>query len=171
MDRIVTQEQAAALVGLLQSLLRELAIGSTDPAVELPLAQLRVCRVLCNGPQSISAISRELGVSLSAVTQLADRLERAKLVRRLAEDNDRRIRCLQLTDRGETLLRLHDAERIRRMAAALERLTPEARDQAAATLDMLARASAAARGQDGDGKKDGDGKIDSVHILTSKVLL
>ena len=171
MDQDHIFEQARTFVAQLQTLLRELTVGSKDPAVELPLAQLRVCRVLCDGPHSISAISRELGVSLSAVTQLADRLERAKLVRRLAEDTDRRIRCLQLTDRGETLLRLHDAERIRRMAAALERLTPEARDQAAATLDMLARASAASRGQDGDGKKDGDGKIDSVHILTSKVLL
>jgi DNA-binding MarR family transcriptional regulator len=171
MDQIVSQEQAAAFVGSLQSLLRELTIGSTDAAIELPLAQLRVCRVLCDGPQSISAISRELGVSLSAVTQLADRLERAKLVRRLAEDTDRRIRCLQLTNRGEMLLRLHDAERIRRMAAALEQLTPKTRGEAAAALDMLVRASVAARSHDGNGEKDGDGKIDGVHILTSKVLL
>ena len=165
MDRTVSQEQATAFVEMLQSLLRELTIGANDPAVELPLAQLRVCRVLCGGPQSISAISRELGVSLSAVTQLADRLERAKLVRRLAEDNDRRIRCLQLTARGERLLRLHDEERIRRMAAALEHLTPKARNEAASTLDRLVRASVAARGQIGNGKKDG------VHISTSKVLL
>jgi len=171
MDRTVSQEQATAFVGLLQSLLRQLTIGSSDPAVELPLAQLRVCRVLRRGPQSISAISRELGVSLSAVTQLGDRLERAKLVRRLAEDNDRRIRCLQLTARGETLLRHHDEERIRRMAAALEHLTPKARKEAAATLDMLVRASVMARGQDGDGKKDRDGKKDGSHISTSKVFL
>jgi DNA-binding MarR family transcriptional regulator len=169
MHATVPQEQAAALIGSLQSLLRELSIGSTDPAVELPLAQLRVCRVLCSGPQSISAISRELGVSLSAVTQLGDRLERAKLVRRLAEDNDRRIRCLQLTARGERLLRLHDEERVRRMAAALGELTPQARQEAAAALDMLVLASAAARSRDGNGKSDGtgDGSLNS----TSKVLL
>jgi DNA-binding MarR family transcriptional regulator len=169
MHATVPQEQAAALVGSLQSLLRELSIGATDPAVELPLAQLRVCRVLCSGPQSISAISRELGVSLSAVTQLGDRLERAKLVRRLAEDNDRRIRCLQLTARGERLLRLHDEERVRRMAAALAELTPQARQEAATALDMLVRASAAARSRDGNGKNDGtgDGSLNS----TSKVLL
>jgi DNA-binding MarR family transcriptional regulator len=165
MDRTVLQEQARTVVGLLQSLLRQLTIGSNDPAVELPLAQLRVCRVLSNGLQSISAISRELGVSLSAVTQIADRLERADLVRRVTEDNDRRIRCLQLTSRGETLLRLHDEERIRRMAATLEQLTPKARKEATAALDMLVRASIAARGQDGEGEKDG------FPISTSKVLL
>jgi DNA-binding MarR family transcriptional regulator len=165
MNRAVSQEQAAEFVVLLQSLLRELAIGTNDPAAELPLAQLRVCRVLCGGPQSISAISRELGVSLSAVTQSADRLERAKLVRRLAEDNDRRVRCLQLTAHGERLLRHHDKERVRRMAAVLKHLTPKARNEAVSTLDGLVRASFAARGQNGNGKNGGP------HNSTSKVLL
>jgi DNA-binding MarR family transcriptional regulator len=165
MNQTVSPEQAAEFVGLLQSLLRELTIGTNDPAIELPLVQLRVCRVLCSGPQSISAISRELGVSLSAVTQLADRLERAKLVRRLAEDNDRRIRCLRLTAHGERLLRQHDEERVRRMAAVLKHLTPKARDEAASTLDRLVQASVAARGQNGNGKSGGP------HISSSKVLL
>ena len=165
MNRTVSAEQAKTFVDLLQSLMRGLTIGLDDPAVELPLAQLRVCRVLSNGLQSISAISRELGVSLSAVTQLADRLERAELVRRVAEDNDRRVRCLQLTARGEALLRLHDEERIQRMAVVLENLTPAKRDEAAAVLDMLLRASVAARRQDGDGETDGS------QISTSKVLL
>ena len=165
MDRTVSQEQAAALVGSVQSLLRELTSGSSDPAAELPLAQLRVCRVLSSGLQSVSVVSRELGVSLSAVTQIADRLERAHLVRRVTEDNDRRIRCLQLTPRGEKLLRLHDEERIRRMAAALEHLTPRARQEAAAALDILVRASIVTRRQESDGK-GGD-----PEIPTSKVLL
>ncbi len=165
MDRTVSQEQAATLVGLVQSLLRELTSGWNDVAGELPLAQLRVCRVLSDGLQSISAISRELGVSLSAITQIADRLERAHLVRRVTEDNDRRIRCLQLTARGEKLLELHDEERIRRMAAALAQLAPKAREEATAALEMLVRASIAARGPNGNGKS-GD-----LSISTSKALL
>jgi DNA-binding MarR family transcriptional regulator len=145
MSSVVSRERAGEFVGLLQSLLRELTTGTNDPAVELPLAQLRVCRVLCNGRQSVSAISRELGVSLSAVTQIADRLERAKLIDRVADGGDRRIRCLQLTARGEKLLRLHDEERIRRAAAMLGELTPEARETAAEVVEMLAHAAAAAR--------------------------
>ncbi len=163
MGRTVPEEQATYFVGLLQSLLRGLTVGSNDPAVELPLAQLRVCRVLGDGPRSISAISRELGVSLSAVTQIGDRLERAKLVRRVTEDNDRRVRCLQLTSHGETLLRLHDEERVRRMATLLERLTPKTRQRAAKMLETLVRATRATRPQDGDGKA-----ARSVH-LASKV--
>ncbi len=165
MDHTVSREQAAAFVRFLHSLLRELTVGSNDPTAELPLGQLRVCRVLTGGLQSISAISRELGVSLSAITQIADRLERARLVRRLTEDNDRRVRCLQLTARGEKLLRLHDEERVRRMAAALEQLTPAEREQAAAALDMLVRASMAARAADGNDKAAGP------YNSTSEVLL
>ena len=53
----------------------------------------------------MSALSRELGVSLSALTQIADRLERARLVKRTAAEDDRRVRCLQLTARGEKMMR------------------------------------------------------------------
>jgi len=56
--------------------------GLNDPAVELPLAQLKVCSLLYGGPLSMSAWA-ELGVSLSAMTQIADRLERARLVKRV----------------------------------------------------------------------------------------
>jgi DNA-binding MarR family transcriptional regulator len=145
MSRAVSRQQAVAFVGLLQSLLRELTAGTKDPAVQLPLAQLRVCRVLCDGQQSMSAVSRDLGVSLSAVTQIADRLERAKLIDRVPDGGDRRIRCLRLTRRGQTLLRRHDEERIRQTAAMLGQLPTEARKLAASVMETLGRAAAAAR--------------------------
>ena len=170
MDRRQSDEQAKTLVALLQTLLRELTAGSTDAAVELPVAQLRVCHVLRDGPRSLSAIGQELHVSPSAVTQIADRLERARLVRRVAEGADRRIRRLQLTERGEAMMRTHDDERIRRTAAALDRMTPDAIKQAVAALENLGRAAAAARAAN---RKTADGKADGRRVLlsTSKVLL
>jgi DNA-binding MarR family transcriptional regulator len=145
MRRPASAKQAEEFVVALQSLLRELTVGSRDPVAGLPLAQLRVCRVLCDGPCSVSAISRALCISPSAVTQSADRLERAKLVRRVADHNDRRVRCLRLTARGESLLRRHDEERIRRAAAMLGQMTLKARHEAAAAMRQLAVAAAAAR--------------------------
>jgi DNA-binding MarR family transcriptional regulator len=145
MSRAVSRRQAVEFVGLLQALLRELTAGTNDPASDLPLAQLRVCRVLCDGRQSMSAVSRELGVSLSAVTQIADRLQRSKLIDRVADDGDRRIRCLRLTKRGQTLLQRHDEERIRRTSAMLGQLPPEARKRAATVMESLGCAAAAAR--------------------------
>jgi DNA-binding MarR family transcriptional regulator len=152
MNRAVSRRQAQVFVGLLQSLLRELTTGTDDPAIELPLAQLRVCRVLDAGRQSISAISRELGVSLPAVTQIADRLERGKLVDRVNDHSDRRVRCLQLTKRGQTLLQRHDEERIRRTAAMLKQLPCAARKQAAAVMESLGHAAAAARSKNHNGR-------------------
>jgi DNA-binding MarR family transcriptional regulator len=156
--------QAENVATLLRSLLRELTAGLDDPAVDLPLAQLRVCTVLYGGPRPMSSLGRELGVSLSAITQIADRLERAGLVRRVAEDQDRRVRRLRLTGRGEKMIRLHEEKRIQRTAAALEQLTPEAIKQAAAALETLGRAAAAARGQDGESGRR------SLSFSTSKVL-
>jgi DNA-binding MarR family transcriptional regulator len=97
----------------------------------------------------MSDLSRELAVSLSAMTQIADRLERAKLVRRVSTANDRRIRRLQLTDRGKRVMQLHETARIDRVLAVFELLTPKTRKEALATLETLLRASMAAREQDG----------------------
>ncbi len=162
MARPISEKHAKTFVGLLQTFLRELSAGSNDPAAVLPLAQLRVCRVLSGGPQSISVISRELSVSPSAVTQIADRLERARLVRRLAEGGDRRVRRLQLTERCQRMMRRHDEERIRRTAAALNELTPAARKEAAAVLKMLGLA--AARSKNGDGETCGSGILKSKAV-------
>ena len=137
--RAVRPEQAQKVADLLHALLRELAIGLHDPAVEMPLAQLRVCNVLHDGPRSMSALGRELGVSLSAITQIADRLERVGLVNRVVRRTDRRVRSLQLTEHGEKMIRRHDEVRIQRMASLLEHLTSKAREEAAATLETLIR--------------------------------
>lgn len=73
MDSTVTLTQARMLAGMLPTLMRQLVAGHDDPAGELPLRQLRVCSILCGGPRPMSWLSRELGVSLSAMTQIASK--------------------------------------------------------------------------------------------------
>jgi DNA-binding MarR family transcriptional regulator len=114
-------------------------------ATELPLAQLRVCTLLQNGPQKMSTLSREVGVTLSAMTQIADRLERANMVTRVSMGKDRRVRQLQLTEHGEHLMRRRDGERLRAAQAALRQLAPEARDATLKNLEQLLRACLAAK--------------------------
>src|SRR5215472_9587622 len=90
--------QAAKLECLLPKLMRRLfTLDPSHPANELPVAQLRVCVILQAGPRTVSAVSEELGISVSATTQIADRLERAGLVERVAERDDRRMKLLRLT--------------------------------------------------------------------------
>ena len=99
--------QAQELTSLFLALTRQL-LAVDDQAAELPLRQLRLCMLLYDGPRAMSALSRELGVSQSAMTQIADRLERARLVRRSFEGTDRRVRSLQLTPRGQKMMQLRE---------------------------------------------------------------
>ena len=79
---------AESLTGLLPRLMRGLSPpersspGGKDVIDELPLGQAPPLRGDREGPRAMSALSRELGVSFSALTQIADRLERVRLVKR-----------------------------------------------------------------------------------------
>jgi len=158
--------EAETVANLLHTLIRRLTIGDhDDPVTDLPLAQLRLCNALCGKARSMSAIGRELGISLSAVTQIADRLERARLVKRVPRGDDRRVRCLRLTPRGEKMMRLHEEKRIQRMSEVLEHLAPQERQAATAALQSLVGAAGKAGG------RDGDCQVRKVHFATSKVLI
>ena len=146
MDETVILEQTRHAAALLVELTRRFYVPDDDQIAELPVAQLRVCGILAadNGPRAMSSLSRELGVSLSAMTQIADRLERAGLVRRVAEGSDRRVRCLQLTEPGERIMRKREEARLSRVAAAWEHLSASARQDTLAGLQTFADAFAAA---------------------------
>src|SRR5438132_7253453 len=136
--------QAAQLECLLPKLMRRLfTLDANHPAMELPLAQLRVCTLLQAGPRTISALSEELGISVSAVTQIADRLERVGFVERLVEPDDRRIKQLQLTPSGAGVMRSRRELRVRRAADALHHLSPEMREAVLHALRALVEASLA----------------------------
>ena len=72
-------QQPRKLISHILALTRQL-LAVDDSAADLPLRQLRVCMALHEGPRSMSYLSRELGVSLSAMTQIADRLEHTGLL-------------------------------------------------------------------------------------------
>jgi len=148
MDEPVTLEQAKKMDFLLHEMGKRLFTIEDDPVAELPLAQFRVCALLHGGPRSMSALGRELGVSVSAMTQIADRLERAGLVSRVAVGTDRRVRHLELTARGEEIMRRREATRVQRVVAALQRLSPEARKRVLASLEMFVGACGASQGED-----------------------
>ena len=113
----------------------------------------------------MSEISREIGTSLSAVTQIADRLERADLIKRVPRGDNRRVRCLQLTEQGEKMMHAHEAIRIECMSRVLAQLSPGERQTVIAPFELLGRASAAARGCETDANGS------SHSSPTTKVLL
>ena len=157
---------AEMIDSLLHSLLGCLTSGNHDESIaDLPLAQLRLCNTLRGKARSMSSVSKDLGTSLSAVTQIADRLERSGFVKRVSRSDDRRVRCLKLTDQGEEMMRLHKENRVRRMADVVAGLEPEQRKTIAAAFEMLVGAAKKTAG------KKGNNNQLRVHFDTSKVMI
>ncbi|MCC6485232.1 MAG: MarR family transcriptional regulator [Armatimonadetes bacterium] len=134
---------AAQVEILLPRIMRRLF--ALDPAHDLPLAQLRVCTILQSGPQTVSWLSEELGISVSAVTQLTDRLEKAELVRRAPEPSDRRCKRLRLTTKGANLMQSRRADRLRRVERALRRMPARKQEQLLDGLHALLEATGVAQ--------------------------
>ena len=75
-------------------------------------ARMRLLGALhCKGPQIMSSISDELGVTRRNVTALVDALEEEGLLRRKPHPTDRRATVLALTASGRTLVAEVDAAR------------------------------------------------------------
>ena len=147
-DRAI-KDQAARLAAAMFGLLRHFAVEDDQLIADLPLRQLRVCGILHGGPQSMSALSRNLDVSLSALTQIADRLERAQLVVREAAGSDRRVRRLRLTPRGESIMRRRETARAARIASVLATLPTAKRKEVLGAFETLVDACLNIERQDG----------------------
>ena len=138
------QAHAEQLETLLPRLMRRLfSLQPDHPATELPVAQLRVCTILQAGPRTLSAIGDELGISVSATTQIADRLEKVALVERISGQDDRRTKKLQLSARGREMMQSRRKVRILRAAAVLEHLPAAQREAVLEAVHALLAAAEA----------------------------
>ena len=164
-------EQARTTATLLPNVMRQLFTFKRDRAADLPLAQLRVCGILSGGPRPMSKLSRELRVSLSAMTQIADRLERAHLVKRVAGGSDRRIKCLQLTRQGATIMRRREEARIERLVEVLGRLSPQSRQEVVGVLETLLTACTALGTTEDAPKTNGNSRQQDSQFSAAKALL
>ena len=95
----------------------------------------------------MSQLSQKLGVSMSAMTQIADRLERAGFVARYADDTDRRVRCLTLTGEGRRALQAHQKVQQKRLALAYSQMPEAARRKLVTGLQHLKEACATVRAE------------------------
>jgi DNA-binding MarR family transcriptional regulator len=127
-----------AVHAALRTIVRNL-LSIDDSMMDLPLRQFKVCLTLYGQSRSMSEIGRELKLSPSAVTQVSDRLERRGLIERVFPDDDRRVRKLRLTRKGQQLVRTREQKQLGRISAALDTLTPNELGQAMAGLDILAQ--------------------------------
>ncbi|MBC7804905.1 MAG: MarR family transcriptional regulator [Akkermansiaceae bacterium] len=139
-------DHAAALERILPEIARRMfTVPPGSPLAELPSAQLKVCSLLLEGRHTMSQIGEQMNISVSAVTQIADRLERAGMVKRVSDvsggDSDRRHRYLALTDFGEGLLQARREQRRARVASVLSRIPPGERETIRLAFERLLIAS------------------------------
>ncbi|MDQ4126615.1 MAG: MarR family transcriptional regulator [Actinomycetota bacterium] len=104
-------------------------------------ARMRLLGALhCNGPQIMTSISDELGVTRRNVTTLVDALEEEGLVRREPHPTDRRATVIEMTEQGaRTMDRMYDEHRAE-VAGLFHALSEEDRQELARLLGVLRQA-------------------------------
>lgn len=91
----------------------------------------------CKGPQIMSSISTELGVTRRNVTALVDALEEEGLLRRKSHPTDRRATVIEMTERGvEKMDEMYDEHRAR-ISEVFEGLSEEDRKSLVRILGTL----------------------------------
>jgi DNA-binding MarR family transcriptional regulator len=105
-------------------------------------------RVDREGPVRLTTLAAREGISQPSMTQLIQRLERAGLVTRLPDPDDRRATLIGITSAGRALLDERKRLRRERLAALMATLTVEEQcalwSSARIALPLLRRLSAAA---------------------------
>lgn len=131
----------SALVG---ALLRraELAGERLDRALEahgLSLAKLGALRILIEAgePLPLGQVAERLACVKSNVTQLVDRLEAERLVRRVADPQDRRVVLATVTEEGRRRYAAGARAQAEAEAELLGGLGPEEREQLWRLLERL----------------------------------
>ncbi|WP_172804948.1 MarR family winged helix-turn-helix transcriptional regulator [Actinopolymorpha singaporensis] len=124
-----------------QSLLR--LCGPDLLSVDLTMTQLRALFVLgASGALSAHELADALGVGPTTLTGIVDRLQVRGLVHRIPDGHDRRVRRVDLTEAGRTLL--GDVDEVRRayQRRMFDRLDDDVLSGLATAVEALARVCA-----------------------------
>ena len=89
------------------------------------------------GPLKISELCEHMMVSLGAASQMVDRLEKLEMVQRVADPEDRRVRKVQVLDRGKKFVQENFAFSQSWLSEIPSQITPEQEAQVTAALSIL----------------------------------
>jgi DNA-binding MarR family transcriptional regulator len=118
-------------------------------AAEVTLPQFRVLVVLSvRGPQRPGDLAADLVVEPSTATRMCDRLVRKNLVHRRHSTQDRRTVLVELTDTGQSLVRLVMARRRREFERLASAVPADQHDAVITALGVLIEASGPRPGRD-----------------------
>ncbi len=148
--RIQNVRQISERVAMGRALWRELVVGFASQLGELKLGftQLAALYVLAEGATTtVADLAEAIGRSPSATSRLVDGLVKRRLVERRLEDDDRRLRSVWLTPRGQAVLRIVDRSRAEQFLAAARPLPRSERALIAMGVAALATGAISRRGR------------------------
>jgi DNA-binding MarR family transcriptional regulator len=96
-----------------------------------------LCRLADDGPQRLGALATAFGLDPSTITRQVQSMERADLVERRADEQDRRASILDLTPEGRTVLTHTRAYRRKRIDAVFSDWEDADREELARLLTRL----------------------------------
>ena len=123
-------EQSKQLTGLLEDLMYNFSAHnmSGNCCENISHGEFRALRAMSRLDRcTMQDIAKSIAVTKSGATRIVSRLEEKKLARRLHDQNDARICCVQLSKEGKSLLSRITEEPAKQMSAVLNAMTPDMR--------------------------------------------
>lgn len=96
-----------------------------------------LCRLADEGPQRLGSLATAFGLDPSTITRQVQALEKAALVHRRADEDDRRASILDLTEEGRTVLQHTRAYRRERLQEIIDEWPAGDRDDFARLLAKM----------------------------------
>ena len=126
------------LTTTIQKKLNTVFANDDEPKISLPY--IKVLSVISNsGACTMSDIAGEMGVSLSAVTAFADKLEEYGLIERGRGPKDRRIVQVKISQTGMEVLKRKEAVLFKLLGKCFETITPDEMDTCVRIMDKIAQ--------------------------------
>ncbi len=148
--RVSNPRQISERIAMGRALWRELVTGFATQLAELRLGftQLAALYVLAEGrTTTVTDLADAIGRSPSATSRLVEGLVQRRLVERRGEAEDRRLRTLRLTPRGQAILRVVDRGRAEQFLGAVRALPSDERRLIAMGVAALATSAISDRGR------------------------
>jgi DNA-binding MarR family transcriptional regulator len=103
----------------------------------LSMSQVGALFHIRKGVSGVADIGDDLGVTSAAASQMLERLVRSGLVVRTEDPNDRRVKHIVLTEKGQKILEKGIQARENWVFDLMKLLSPAEREQVAGALDIL----------------------------------
>lgn len=107
---------------------------------DLTLPQFALLNQLVNyGTLSMTEVSARLGITKPAVTNLVDRLEKSKCLKRIPHSQDRRVSLLEIQIRGEQIVRSVQAQILPVLLKTLDQFSAQEKETIAKFYSLLSK--------------------------------